>query len=201
MTNDEFELPFPQYHCPTCAKDLPLGEARMTVTCASHMERDDIEFTVRMAEQADQEAVALLCERALGETDVDVFGRTFDVLEGVNLIAATADELVGLLALAINRGELTVVLLSVYPDFQGTGVGSALLAAADEFASRRGLSFMRVAITNDDIPQLYFYQRHGFAIYEVAVGEVADRFGSATPGFSGIPVRDEIRLRRAVCVS
>ena len=38
--NDAFELPFPQYHCPMCGKDLPLGEARMTVTCASHVQRD-----------------------------------------------------------------------------------------------------------------------------------------------------------------
>jgi GNAT superfamily N-acetyltransferase len=199
--NDAFELPFPQYRCPTCGKDLPLGEARMTVTCASHTQRETADFTVRQAVDADHDAIALLCERALGETDVDVFGRTFDVLAGVNLIAVVNDEIVGLLALAINLGELAVVLLSVYPDFQGTGVGSALLAAADEFAAKRGLSFLRVAVTNDDIPQLYFYQRHGFAIYDVAVGEVADRFGSATAGFSAIPVRDEIRLRRAVCVS
>ena len=202
MMNDSFELPFPQYRCPTCGKDLPLGEARMTVTCASHMEREKrVEFIVRQAVDVDHEAIGLLCERALGETDVDAFGRTFDVFAGVNLVATTGDALVGLLALAVNRGELTVVLLSVYPDFQGTGVGSTLLAAADKLAAKRGLSFVRVAITNDDIPQLYFYQRHGFAIYEVAVGEVADRFGSATPGFSGIPVRDEIRLRRAVSES
>ncbi len=199
--NDEFELPFPQYRCPTCGKDLPLGEARMTVTCASHMKRDTQTFSVRKAVESDTESIALLCERALGETDVDVFGRTFDVLAGINLIAVADDKLVGLLALAIDRGELCVVLLSVYPDFQGTGVGSSLLEAADEFAAKRGLNFMRVAVTNDDIPLLYFYQRHGFALYDVAVGEVADRFGSATPGFSGIPVRDEMRLRRAVCAT
>jgi len=201
MMNDAFELPFPQYRCPTCGKDLPLGEARMSVTCASHTQRDAVEFEVRQATEADQDAIVLLCERALGETDVDVFGRTFDVLAGLNLIAVAGGELAGLLAMAITRGELTVVLLSVYPDHQGTGVGSALLAAADTFAAKRGLSFVRVAITNDDIPQAYFYQRHGFAIYEVAVGEIADRFGAATPGFSGIPVRDEIRLRRAVSAS
>jgi GNAT superfamily N-acetyltransferase len=197
--NDEFELPFPQYRCPACGKDLPLGEARMTVTCASHTVSESAEFSVRKAGDADGPAIELLCERALGETDVDVFGRAFDVLGGVNLIAMAGDELVGLLSLAIDRGEATVVLLSVYPDYQGKGVGSELLKAADQFALKRGLSFLRAALTNDDIPQLYFYQRHGFAIYEVAVGEVADRFGSATPGFSGIPVRDEIRLRRAVC--
>ena len=197
--NDAFELPFPQYRCPECGKDLPLGEARMTVTCASHTKSEPAEFTVRKATESDRNDIALLCERALGETDVDVFGKTFDVLSGVNLIAQADGNLVGLLSLAIDRGELAVVLLSVYPDFQGKRVGSSLLASADEFAAKRGLSFMRVAVTNDDIPQLYFYQRHGFAIYEAAVGEIVDRFGSATPGFSGIPVRDEIRLRRSVC--
>jgi GNAT superfamily N-acetyltransferase len=92
-----------------------------------------------------------------------------------------------------------VVLTSVYPDHQGTGVGAALIDAANELAVERGLPSVRVAVTNDDVPLLYFYQRHGFAIYQVAVGEAADRFGSASPGFSAIPVRDEIRLRRNAC--
>ena len=197
--NDEFELPFPQYRCPTCGKDLPLGEARMSVTCAAHVRSEAVDFTVRKAADADEDAIELLCERALGETDVDVFGSTFDVLAGVNLVAIAADELVGLLSLAIVNGEVAIVLLSVYPDFQGKGVATALLGAADKLAAERGLGFLRVAVTNDDIPQLYFYQRHGFAIYEVGVGDVADRFGSASAGFSGIPVRDELRLRRAVC--
>jgi ribosomal protein S18 acetylase RimI-like enzyme len=197
--NDEFELPFPQYRCTTCGKDLPLNEARMTVTCADHVRAERVEFDVRKATEADEDAIETLCDRALGETDVDVFGKTFDVLSGVNMIAVQGEELVGLLSLAIVNGEATVVLLSVYPDFQGKGVATALLTAADQLAAQRGLSFMRAAVTNDDIPQLYFYQRHGFAIYEVAVGEVADRFGSASAGFSAIPVRDELRLRRSVC--
>lgn len=196
--NSEFELPFPQYRCPTCGKDLPLGEARMTVTCADHTEKKPVDFTVRRAEADDRSAIETICDRALGETVLDLFGTTFDVLDGVNLIAVADGELVGLLSLAVRRGEATIVLMSVYPEHQGTGVGSALLKAADAMAAERGLQFLRVAVTNDDIPLIYFYQRHGFSIYEVAVGEVADRFGSATPGFSSIPVRDEIRLRRSV---
>lgn len=196
---DDFELPFPQYRCTTCGKDLPLGEARVTVTCAAHVHSERIEFDVRTATDADEDAIELLCERAIGETDVDVFGATFDVLTGVNLIAVSGDELVGLLSLAIVQGEATIVLLSVYPDYQGKGVATVLLEAADKLADKRGLSFVRAAITNDDLPQFYFYQRHGFALYEVGVGEIADRFGSASPGFSAIPVRDELRLRRAVC--
>ena len=197
--NDEFELPFPQYRCTTCGKDLPLGEARMTVTCPGHVRSEGAEFDVREASTTDKSAIELLCERALGETDVDVFGATFDVLAGVNLIAVAAGELIGLLSLAIVSGEATIVMLSVYPDYQGKGVASALLEAADKLAAKRNLGFLRAAVTNDDIPQLYFYERHGFALYEAAIGEVADRFGSASLGFSAIPVRDELRLRRAVC--
>ena len=195
----EYDLPFPHYRCPTCGKDLPLGEARITVTCGDHTERPDGEFDVRRSTDADKGAVETICDRALGETIVDVFGGTFDILGAINLIAEQNGELVGLLSLVVSGGEATVVFMSVYPEHQGTGVGSVLLDEADKFARERGLSFLRAATTNDDIPLLYFYQRHGFSIYEAAVGEVADRFGSATPGFSSIPVRDEFRLRRAVC--
>jgi ribosomal protein S18 acetylase RimI-like enzyme len=196
--NAVHELPFPQYRCPSCEKDLPLGEARMTVTCADHVERTPVDFTVRRATKSDRVAVETICDRALGETVIDVFSETFDVMEGLNFMAEADGELLGLLSLAIRRGELSIVLLSVYPEHQGTGVGAALLVAAEELAVQRGLIFMRTAVTNDDIPLIYFYQRHGFAITDIAVGEIADRFGSATPGFSGIPVRDEIRLRKAV---
>jgi ribosomal protein S18 acetylase RimI-like enzyme len=197
--NDEFELPFPQYRCPTCGKDLPLNEARMTVTCADHTEGSPVEFEVRLATPADRREIELICDRALGETEVDVFGSTYDVLTNLNLVAVSQGELCGLLSLKIDRGEVALVMLSVYPAFQGKGVGSALLREAMKLAVGRNLSFVRAAVSNDDIPLLYFFQRHGFAIYEVAVGEVADKFGSASPGFSGIPVRDEIRLRRAAC--
>ena len=198
--NDEFELPFPQYRSAVDGTDLPLGEARVAVVGASTAPREAAAYVVRKAVEADEDAIELLCERALGETDVDVFEKTFDVLAGVNLIAVDGDDLAALLSIAIENGEATIVLLSVYPDYQNKGVAGALLKAANELAAKRGLNFLRAAVTNDDIPQIYFYQRQGFAIYEVGVGEVADRFGSASPGFSGIPVRDEIRLRRAVCV-
>lgn len=197
----EFDLPFPHYRCPTCGKDLPLGDAKVTVTCADHTERTAVDFTVRTAKASDRAAIETICDRALGKTVVDAFGATYDVVDGLNLVAEAGDELVGLMSLAVRSGEGIVVFMSVYPEHQGTGVGSALLKAADELAATRNLPFLRVAMTNDDIPMLYFFQRHGFTIYDVRVGEVADKFGSATPGFSSIPVRDEIRMRRAVCTA
>ncbi len=197
--NSDYELPFPQYRCPSCGKELPLGEAHMTVTCGTHIERQQVAHEIRIARDADRPAIEQILDRALGETEVDVFGKTFDILGAANLIAQVDGDLVGVMSLVIDRGEASIVFMSVYPEYQGKGIGTSLLKAAQTFAAERGLSSLRATASNDDLPQLYFLQRHGFTIYEVAVGEVADKLGSAVPGFSGIPVRDELRLRKGVC--
>jgi GNAT superfamily N-acetyltransferase len=196
---DDYDLPFPQYRCPTCSRDLPLDEARLTVTCAEHQHEDDLAFVVREAKAEDSGVVEEICVRALGETEIDTYGETYDVLEGLNLIAEVDDELAGLLSLTHDRGALLVVLLSVYPEFQGKGLGAALMKAAVAYARDRSLPFIRVGISNDDVPLLYFYQRHGFVIDDVVVGVLADNSESVVAGFSGIPTRDEIRLVRPVC--
>jgi len=60
----DFDLPFPHYRCPSCGKDLPVGEARMTVTCADHTEKPDIAFDVRLATVKDRVAIETICDRA-----------------------------------------------------------------------------------------------------------------------------------------
>ncbi len=196
---DDFDLPYPQYHCPECGRDLPLNEARLTVTCASHQPEDDLAFVVREAKPSDRGDIEEICDRALGETEIDMFGTTFDVLKSINLIAEANEALAGLLSLSLRRGEAVIVLLSVYPDYQGKGVGAALLRAAQAYSRDHGLPLMRVAISNDDIPLLYFYMRHGFVISDIDVGRLVDDSGSAIAGFSGIAVRDEIHMLRPVC--
>jgi len=198
MTVQDFDMPYPQYRCPTCAKDLPLGEARLTIMCAEHFPGGVIDFEVREARPADRKAIEEICDRALGEIEVDAFDRTYDITAGINLIADAGGKLAGLLSLAVTRGELVIVLLSVYPEYQGRSVGSALLKAAVDYASARGLPIVRVAVSNDDIPLLYFYQRNGFSIYGIEVGRLVDESGASASGFSGIPSRDEIYLRRPV---
>ena len=198
---DDLDMPFPKYRCPTCGKDLPLNEARMTVTCAEHEIHRGVDFLVREALPADRHDIEEICDRAWGETEIDAFGRTFDVLAGQNLIAVVGDELAGLISLALDKGDLTIVLLSVYPEYQGSGVGAALVQATVEVADRKRLTTIKVATTNDDLPALYFYQRRGFVIFDIAPGALVEHHGSAEPGFADIPVRDEIRLRRPVCAS
>jgi ribosomal protein S18 acetylase RimI-like enzyme len=157
-------------------------------------------FTVREAVSSDRHAIEEICDRAWGETEIDVFGRTFDVLACDNIVAVDeGGELIGLISCAVHGGELTVVMYSVYPEAQGRGVGSALLDAAQESAEARSLPAVKAAVSNDDLPLLYFYQRHGFAITEIVPGLLADKLGYAGVGFAGIPIRDEIRLRQPIC--
>jgi ribosomal protein S18 acetylase RimI-like enzyme len=196
----EVEAPYPQYRCPVDGEDLPLTEARITVTCERHRPHEaPPAFAVREATAGDRKAIELICDRVWGETDIDCFGRTFDVLAGDNLVADADGQLAGFVSLAIDRGEQAIVMLSVYPEFQGAGIGSALVREAIARTHTAGLPFVKVATTNDDIPAFYFYQRLGFVVYEVDCGTVVDHHGEVMSGFAGIPIRDEIRLRRAAC--
>jgi len=201
MANDHVEVPYPHYLCPVDGKELPLAEARMSITCAEHQPRGrKVKFTVREATSADQHAVEEICDRAWGEPGGDALGRRLDVRAGDNIIATGAGgHLLGLISCTVHGGELAVVMYSVYPQSQGRGIGSALLDAASELAKARSLTSMKAAVSNDDLPLLYFFQRHGFAITEIVPGLLADKLGYAGVGFAGIPIRDEIRLRRPVC--
>lgn len=197
---EDLEAPYPHYLCPVDGKELPLAEARMSVTCAKHQPHGEpLDFSVRDASAADRRAIEEICDRAWGETEMDVFGKTFDVLACDNMIAEAGGELAGLISVAVHGGELLVVAYSVYPQYQGRGVGGALLEAVAARAVSKTLPAVRAVVSNDDLPLLYFYQRHGFAITDVAAGLLADRLGFAGVGFAGIPIRDEIRLRRPVC--
>jgi ribosomal protein S18 acetylase RimI-like enzyme len=200
IAEDDREVPYPQYLCPVDGKELPLVDARMSVTCAEHQAHAArVEFLVREAHPKDRRAIEEICDRAWGETEVDIFGGTFDVLAGENLISCVGEELVGLISLAVDGGDLAVVMCSVYPPYQGRGIGSALLERAVALAEAKSLPALKAVVSNDDIPLLYFYQRHGFAIVDLAAGLLADKLGFASLGFAGIPIRDEIVLRRPIC--
>lgn len=194
------EAPYPQYRCPVDGEDLPLTEARITVTCERHRPHEEPPaFTVREANPDDRRAIELICDRVWGETDIDSFGRTFDVLAAENLVAVANGELAGLISLSVDGGEQAIVMLSVYPQYQGAGIGTALVREAIARAATAGLPFIKVATTNDDVPAFYFYQRLGFVVYEIDCGTVVDHHGEVLSGFAGIPIRDEIRLRRSAC--
>ena len=54
-------------------------------------------------------------------------------------------------------------------------------------------------MTNDNLPSLYFYQRRGYFVAEWIPNGAAKLATSVSlVGFGGIPIRDEVRLEKAI---
>lgn len=66
------------------------------------------------------------------------------------------------------RDDLAVVWdIRVAPEARGTGVGSALLAASEQWALERGARWLKVETQNINAPACRFYARHGFTLKNV----------------------------------
>jgi ribosomal protein S18 acetylase RimI-like enzyme len=101
----------------------------------------------------------------------------------------------GALAYRLLGDALHIVALATDPMWQRSGVGGHLIAEAELLARRLKLNRLVVSTTNDNLPALYFYQRHDYRLTELVPDSVrGDDRGQ--PGFAGIPVRDEIRLEK-----
>jgi putative acetyltransferase len=84
------------------------------------------------------------------------------------LVAETAGRVVGSLSLTVNRGRrahAAGIGMAVHDDFQGKGVGTALLAAAIELAERwLGVHRIELDVYTDNEPALRLYRRFGFVV-------------------------------------
>ncbi len=93
-----------------------------------------------------------------------------------------------------------IVTLEAYRT--GRGVGTALIEAVAKLARGKGYSTLAVVTTNDNLDALRFYQARGFHMYELRPGAVDEarklKPQIAPTGNYGLPIRDEIELRRAL---
>lgn len=100
------------------------------------------------------------------------FERLCDVVEAqshVTLIAQRNGNPVGfLLMLDELPDEVTsmpqgfIAYMAVEPQFQGSGVGAALLAAAEDEARRRGLTYIALMVSEENEVARRLYDRGGF---------------------------------------
>ena len=77
---------------------------------------------------------------------------------------------------AMSVGDTVAELESLVVEgrHRGAGVGSALVAAAREFASAAGARQMGIGVAHSNAAALRFYDRHGFrAFYSLLLGETA----------------------------
>jgi GNAT superfamily N-acetyltransferase len=177
-----------------------LAHARLEVVAAGQ-HGGATPLTIRPAQPADYRRIEELAlyfwgEAELRPTDVDCFGRQYDVLACPAFLACDGDQVVGVISYAFEEewDAVVVVMLNILPDWQGRDGGRGLLNAVHEEAKQRIAGRLLVVTSNDDLPALALYQRYGFRIVEVIPGLIARHHGGEFPGFSDIGVRDEIRL-------
>lgn len=157
---------------------------------------------------ADRTWLLELWGRAWSDTFMVSRGRIYRLEDVEARIAWLDGERVGAVTFHIGAaadGRLECEVVSLNSLREGQGVGSRLLAAAEEAALQAGCRRIWLTTTNDNTRALRFYQRQGYrlvALYPGAMDE-ARKLKPAIPlvGNDGIPIRDEIELEKALPVT
>ncbi|MFI5890255.1 GNAT family N-acetyltransferase [Actinoplanes sp. NPDC051513] len=156
------------------------------------------ELVVRHAGVEDRGRITELLLRSWGSTIVVAHGVRYDAADLPALLAERANRVAGLLTYASGVDGLEVVTLDAVE--RNAGVGTALLDAAAQVASGKGMGRVWLITTNDNVDALRFYQRRGMRIVGIEPGAVDEsrRLKPSIPvvGHYGIEIHDEIILER-----
>ena len=194
--SDQFGAKPAVLRCGRCGKFVDWEEAHVQIVCTCRPRIDMPPVLVREATDDDRRAARELFNQDFGRTKIVAFGELMDIDEMPALVAVRHSTPSGALAYRLLGDALHVVALATDPMWQRSGVAAYLLAEAELLARRLKLGRLLVATTNDNLPALYFYQRHGYRLTELIPNSVADHTHQEEAGFAGIPVRDEVRLEK-----
>jgi ribosomal protein S18 acetylase RimI-like enzyme len=185
--------------CGRCGRISGWNDARVQIVCGCRPRLELPPPLVREAAAADRPRAYDIFTREFGERQLVADGKPVSVEDGELLVGETEDGISGALAFRRLDGVLHVIALATDPLWQRSGLGGYLLAEAELLARRHALGHVRVTITNDNIPALYFYQRHGYRVSGVIAGAVASQPRNRdVTGFAGIPILDEIQLTKSL---
>jgi GNAT superfamily N-acetyltransferase len=121
--------------------------------------------TIREATEADVPVLVPLVNRAFeiekffsgaDRTDAEEMLRLME--DGVYLVSEDEDGPLGCVYVKINGGAGYFGMLAVDPRRQKSGMGAKLIAAAEDFARKRGCSVMEITVVNVR-PELFPYYR------------------------------------------
>lgn len=184
--------------CARCGRFVDWAEARLQLVCGCRPHVDLPALKVRACEPDERTAVLDLFQRDFGSTYVEAFGAELDLADVPVLVALVKDDqLAGALAYRMDDDALQMLALATDPMWQRAGVGGHLVAEAETLARADKCTRAVLTTSNDNLPALYFYQRHRYRITSVTPGSLVAR-ASGRPGFAGIEVRDEILLEKAL---
>lgn len=158
-----------------------------------------MEYEIRSLQLEDREIVNALTSKHFGETRIGYIDQLIDTTELPGFVAIAKDEVIGQLTWRCFGKHMQVMTL--ISERENQGVGTALLKAAEQEASRQGLSSVLISTENSNIDSLRFYQRRGYVLHELhkdAVRKLRELKPSIPLMENGIPIRDEIDLLKEV---
>ena len=187
------------YRCRVCGRNLCAEHSRLQTSCPSCITKAETRHVIyKLKLETEKKTVRRLTRQIWGEAEQLTFGIFFDVAELPAYVAKVDDRIVGFASFAESDKGLIIVALGVKPDYQGSGIGKSLVGKIEAEARKMRKETLLVSTSNDDLPALAFYQSIGFQIYEVKPNAIAEKHGGILEGIGGLPVRDEIRLQKAL---
>jgi len=143
------------------------------------------QFQIRVAQLPDAEGIAACLSAAFArhrsQYTPEAYADTVLGPDGVRrrlgemqlFVAASGDVVVGTIGCQTKEDQGHLRGMAVLPDWQGTGIASALLNAAELELRREGCRVITLDTTAPLVRAIQFYGRHGYS----ESGAVADFFG------------------------
>ena len=183
--------------CGRCGRIADWSDARVQIVCGCRPRLELPPPLVRDPADGDRARALEIFRREFSGRQLVADGEPVSIEHAELLVAETDGGVNGALAWRRRDEALHIMALATDPMWQRAGLGGYLLVEAEALARRHGLARVLVTITNDNIPALYFYQRHGYRLTRVLSGVVAAQPQNRNlAGFAGIAIVDEIQLAK-----
>jgi GNAT superfamily N-acetyltransferase len=158
-------------------------------------------FNIRPLNPVDRDKISQLMIEHWGADLTVVHDTIYKPSTLPGFIAFGDDEWLGWITYHIAGDQCEIVTLDSF--CPSIGIGTALLQAVKQAASKAKCQRLWLITTNDNLHALGFYQKRGFvlvAVHRQAV-EKARKLKPEIPaiGAEGIPLRDEIELEMTLC--
>jgi ribosomal protein S18 acetylase RimI-like enzyme len=185
------------YRCSVCGEMLCAEHVKLRTVCPSCIKKTTVEYTIhKVVLDEEREKIREFVQRFWGEEEQLTFDRKFMVAELPAFAAKLENNIIGFISSTETDDAIMIVALGVLPQYQSSGVGRSLIKKVEAEAKKMRKKRLLVSTSNDDLPALAFYQSLGFQIYEVKPNVIAEKHGENLEGIGGLPVRDELRLRK-----
>ena len=186
------------FSCSVCGRPICIEHVRYDVVCVNCIrKRRTANYSIRLSVGKERKVIEELALTFWGEIEVELLGKKFRINEIPAFVALVDDKVVGFLSFYDpSREDCLIVAIGVVPKYQRCGIGRALLKSVENWTKGKAKEKLLVSTSNDDLPALAFYQLNGFQIYEVVPNAIYRKHGKLVKGLCGIPIRDEIRLRK-----